>query len=775
MADFLILLLSMSVSGSILVLLLWGLRPVLGRRLSGAWMYYIWIIVALRMLLPFTPEQGLLNRFPGSLGAVRQESAVAGGIGSQSTLMSDNSGMAEDRIGNADLQDTSSREMNDIQEQEGVHAGRPEDVRPGNGFFSFLSGHLADAVPAVLFFIWLTGAIFLFLRAALASRIFPERIRRGAFPVDSAEINACYEKTCGRLSIRRPPQLLGSTEAISPMLTGLLKPAIVLPVSVLQHPENLSFIFRHELIHYKRKDIWFKWLFQLVECVHFFNPFAYLLRRQVERCCELSCDEAVVKDMTFQERKAYGTTLLDALERGIFPRTPAASASLCENAAFIKERLVMIKMNKKKSTFIKVITPLLTTGICFGAFYLGACAAPADSSPAGNAVPASLSKQSQTSGPGSLTELSAAVNTPSSSKKPASYTDAEAPDGFTLLKTETASLDSVRNLKLLLSFEDVTLYPTADNTVTMLFSGNHRITYAKDEIASLRQTSGSVSLESGKMNKAWSRLSSDKWQPKVYIYLPADFAGNLQVQIGSGSLQSTTNLQAASASFETASGKMVLGDVGADGQLALTNHSGSTSAGSLSGEQCVLDNASGKLTTGIITSLKAGSLTNASGKLTVGNITAGQCSIENMSGNLNLGLLDISGSLKLTNVSGPVSGGQITAKEYTVSTGSGRMEIQSLAGTGSLTSGSGSIRAGSLALTGALTMETGSGSIHAAIPENTGIDLTIASVGSGSINTFFSIPDYKKADSGTSARYGNGPYHPVTVSAGSGSINLEKQ
>ena len=154
----------------------------------------------------------------------------------------------------------------------------------------------------------------------------------------------------------------------------------------------------------------------------------------------------------------------------------------------------------------------------------------------------------------------------------------------------------------------------------MLFYGNNRITYAKDEIASLRQTSGSVSLESGKMNKAWSRLSSDKWQPKVYIYLPADFAGNLQVQIGSGSLQSTTNLQAASASFETASGKMVLGDVGADGQLALTNHSGSTNAGSLSGEQCVLDNASGRLTTGIITSLKAGSLTNASGKLTVGNI-----------------------------------------------------------------------------------------------------------------------------------------------------------
>ena len=115
MADFLILLLSMSVSGSILVLLLWGLRPVLGRKLSGAWMYYIWIIVALRMLLPFTPEQGLLNRFPGSLGTVRQESVASGDIGSQSTLMSDNSDMEDGGIENDNLQDNSSREMNDIQ------------------------------------------------------------------------------------------------------------------------------------------------------------------------------------------------------------------------------------------------------------------------------------------------------------------------------------------------------------------------------------------------------------------------------------------------------------------------------------------------------------------------------------------------------------------------------------------------------------------------------------------------------------------------------------
>lgn len=57
MNEFLLLLLSMSLSGTLLALLLFLLRPLLKRNLSRAWMYYIWCIVALRMLLPFAPRQ----------------------------------------------------------------------------------------------------------------------------------------------------------------------------------------------------------------------------------------------------------------------------------------------------------------------------------------------------------------------------------------------------------------------------------------------------------------------------------------------------------------------------------------------------------------------------------------------------------------------------------------------------------------------------------------------------------------------------------------------
>ena len=78
MNEFLLLLLSMSLSGTLLALLLFLLRPLLKRNLSRAWMYYIWCIVALRMLLPFAPRQNLV----GSLladpsAAMRQLSALS--------------------------------------------------------------------------------------------------------------------------------------------------------------------------------------------------------------------------------------------------------------------------------------------------------------------------------------------------------------------------------------------------------------------------------------------------------------------------------------------------------------------------------------------------------------------------------------------------------------------------------------------------------------------------------------------------------------------------
>lgn len=47
--------LSLSLSGSLVILFLFFLKSLLKNRTSKRWQYYIWLIALLRLLLPFTP------------------------------------------------------------------------------------------------------------------------------------------------------------------------------------------------------------------------------------------------------------------------------------------------------------------------------------------------------------------------------------------------------------------------------------------------------------------------------------------------------------------------------------------------------------------------------------------------------------------------------------------------------------------------------------------------------------------------------------------------
>ena len=61
MNEFMKVLLSLSVSGTLLLLLILVLKPLYKTKFSKRWQYYIWIIVALRFLLPFTPDTTIVG------------------------------------------------------------------------------------------------------------------------------------------------------------------------------------------------------------------------------------------------------------------------------------------------------------------------------------------------------------------------------------------------------------------------------------------------------------------------------------------------------------------------------------------------------------------------------------------------------------------------------------------------------------------------------------------------------------------------------------------
>ena len=166
------------------------------------------------------------------------------------------------------------------------------------------------------------------------------------------------------ISIDCPIPIVVSNTAHTPMLIGLLRPVIALPDVDLSE-EELEVILTHEMVHYRRKDLWLKSVALFANAVHWFNPTVYIFCRQLSIICELSCDEKVVLKMPPQSRKFYGETILQILqystEREDLLGNVAFATNLCNSYNNTKRRLIsMMKAKKMKKTAAALA---VTTGI----------------------------------------------------------------------------------------------------------------------------------------------------------------------------------------------------------------------------------------------------------------------------------------------------------------------------------------------------------------------------------------------------------------------------
>lgn len=98
------------------------------------------------------------------------------------------------------------------------------------------------------------------------------------------------------------------------------------------------------------------------------------MRKEIGRVCELSCDEAVIRELDPQGRLAYGDTLLNAIGLGGNYKDSLASLTLNESKELLKERLDSIMNFKKKTKWRIVISLLLTVVLICGFTFSGAYA-----------------------------------------------------------------------------------------------------------------------------------------------------------------------------------------------------------------------------------------------------------------------------------------------------------------------------------------------------------------------------------------------------------------
>ena len=340
MNEFMKILLSLSVSGTLLLLLILGLKPLYKSRFSKRWQYYIWIIVALRFLLPFTPDTtivGSLFEKPGTT-VITNEIPTSPNVPAPAN--------------------TDNSKTEPIQADRDIAAAMRE---PFNRY-------------VCLFFIWSVFALVLFVRKITIYQGFIQYIKAGSTEVSDIKtlnlLSDCEEK----LNIKTRVELSRNPLIASPIMIGFFRARIVLPACELDDKE-WSYIFVHELIHYKQRDMFYKWLIQIVVCAHWFNPFVYLLEKEVNKSCELSCDEKVISILDDKARREYGDTLISFLQSNNLYKSSLASVTLTEGAEQLKERLGAIMKFKKKSKDIIAITAIFSVLVCVCFFVTGAYAA----------------------------------------------------------------------------------------------------------------------------------------------------------------------------------------------------------------------------------------------------------------------------------------------------------------------------------------------------------------------------------------------------------------
>ena len=146
--------------------------------------------------------------------------------------------------------------------------------------------------------------------------------------------------------------LFHSDMLISPVLTGLLRPKIILPLSLDPDSREAEMIIAHENVHKDRLDNLWRLFGIVVTCLHWFNPLAWVMLKYYLKDMELSCDEAVIKRYSDEERKVYAGTLLH------FAQEQRTLISTAFGQSGVKVRIVNI-LNYKRMTLFGAVASLL--------------------------------------------------------------------------------------------------------------------------------------------------------------------------------------------------------------------------------------------------------------------------------------------------------------------------------------------------------------------------------------------------------------------------------
>lgn len=214
----------------------------------------------------------------------------------------------------------------------------------------------------LIFSVWIIGAMIVMIKNLTSQILFYKKIENITNNVTEDRVLCILEDEKYNLNIKSNISVFSIDGLSSPMLIGIFNNKIIIPNRNYSGNE-LKWIFKHELTHFKRKDNVFKLLLTTASAIHWFNPLISEFKLYIEDQCELSCDEFVLNKSKIEDSKEYALTLLNTLKYGNSIESNMFSSALntASQVDIIKNRIEGILNNKKRKKGNCLVVCLIMT------------------------------------------------------------------------------------------------------------------------------------------------------------------------------------------------------------------------------------------------------------------------------------------------------------------------------------------------------------------------------------------------------------------------------
>lgn len=344
------------ITSSVLILVVILLRTVFKGKIKNRVRYALWLIVAVRLLMPFSlieSSVSVMNFFDrAAISDVLEEAGESEEISDVPVTGGDNGSS----VNNGQYTDDGFAD-----EWEMRRSGYMPQTEPSVTADTTLVTD-ADTVKKlsasdIAKIITRSVTILMLAWFIIVNIIFYAGLRRSRKQLDYSAPLKIY--VCEKLS--------------SPCIFGIVKPSVYVTEAATYEKRALDFVVAHEFCHYCHGDILWTVLRYVLLSVYWFDPLVWVAALLSKRDCECACDEAVILKFGSDRRFEYGKAVVDMIPEKRSGLPGIVSTSMSSGGRVLRERIKFISRIPKNIT-AAVICTIAVTAAAAGCTFTSASA-----------------------------------------------------------------------------------------------------------------------------------------------------------------------------------------------------------------------------------------------------------------------------------------------------------------------------------------------------------------------------------------------------------------